>query len=238
MCYQFVVNGARLGTYQMIVQKGWTKRSDGTISSGKTLFFALVCGAFGGAICSPFFLVKTHLQSKANEISIAVGHQHKHEGMLKALQSIYKAHGVRGLWRGTTSNVPRLCAASAGQLLSFEKIHEYMKRQFPDRTYLPLCLSSFGAGFFMALAMAPFDLIATRFYNQGTDAKGKGLFYRSVVDCTVKIYQKEGLLAFYKGLTACYFRLGPYTMLVLVIWDRMKHFHNLHKGKKLGIVNG
>jgi solute carrier family 25 protein 34/35 len=67
--------------------------------------------------------VKTHLQSKANEISIAVGHQHKHSGMVHAFRSIYTQHGFVGLWRGTSSMIPRMAVASASQLLSFEKTH-------------------------------------------------------------------------------------------------------------------
>ena len=67
--------------------------------------------------------VKTHLQSKANEISIAVGHQHQHSGMWQALTSIYQRDGIPGLWRGATSNIIRIAAASAGQILTFEKSH-------------------------------------------------------------------------------------------------------------------
>jgi solute carrier family 25 protein 34/35 len=67
--------------------------------------------------------VKTHLQSKANEISIAVGHQHKHAGMIDAFRSIYAQHGFMGLWRGTSSMIPRIAVANASQLLSFEKTH-------------------------------------------------------------------------------------------------------------------
>lgn len=221
--YQFSVNSTRLGLFQILGDKGWNKTSDGKIHHGKTLCLAIASGALGGFVCSPFYLVKTHLQSKANEISIAVGHQHQHSGMLHALTTIYQSHGVRGLWRGTTSNIPRIAAASAGQLSSFELTHEYMKSKFPGQIWLPLCCSSFVAGFFITSLMAPFDLVATRFFNQGTDSQGKGLFYKNVFDCAAKVYKKEGFFAFFKGWTACYFRLGPYTMFVMIFWDRLKN---------------
>lgn len=64
--------------------------------------------------------VKTHLQSKANVSSIAVGHQHEHQGMFQALTSIYRSHGILGLWRGASGNVARLTVASSSQILSFE----------------------------------------------------------------------------------------------------------------------
>jgi hypothetical protein len=52
-----------------------------------------------------------------------------------------------------------------------------------------------------------------------------GLLYSSVFDCMSKVYRKEGGLAFFKGWTACYFRLGPYTILLLVFWDKLKHYN-------------
>lgn len=222
VCYQFAVNSSRLGLFQIIRDKGWTMNPDGSVNSGKTLIYAIAAGAVGGFVCSPFYLVKTHLQSKANEISIAVGHQHQHSGMYHAFSTIFKENGVKGLWRGTTSQIPRIAAASAGQLSSFELTNEFMKSKFPDQIWLSLTCASFAAGFFITTTMAPFDLIATRFYNQGTDKHGKGLFYKNVLDCTIKVYKSEGILAFFKGWTACYFRMGPYSMLTMVIWDRLK----------------
>lgn len=223
VCYQFAVNSTRLGLFQIMSDKGWTKNAEGKIHTGKTVALAISSGMVGGFVCSPFYLVKTHLQSKANEITIAVGHQHEHSGMVHALTSIYREGGLRGLWRGTTANIPRIAAASAGQLSSFELAHEFMKSKFPGQVWMPLLSSSFIAGFFITTLMQPFDLVATRFYNQGMDANGKGLFYNNVVDCAAKVFRKEGALAFMKGWTACYFRMGPYTAIVLIIWDRLKN---------------
>lgn len=43
--------------------------------------------------------------------------------MIQALVKIFKEEGIPGLWRGTTSNILRIAAASAGQILTFEKAH-------------------------------------------------------------------------------------------------------------------
>lgn len=53
-----------------------------------------------------------------------------------------------------------------------------------------------------------------------------------MVDCAAKIYREEGLLAFYKGLSACYFRLGPYSVLLLIFWDRLKHLNEMRINNK------
>jgi solute carrier family 25 protein 34/35 len=67
------------------------------------------------------FQIKTHLQSLANESSIAVGHQHHHRRMTPAMIAIYKEFGVKGLYRGITSTLPRVVVASAVQLSTFSK---------------------------------------------------------------------------------------------------------------------
>lgn len=74
----------------------------------------------------------------------------------------------------------------------------------------------------MVLMMTPFDVVSTRLYNQGTDKAGRGLLYRGVTDCFVRIFSTEGLLGFYKGCGASLFRLGPHTVLSLVIWNELQ----------------
>lgn len=53
----------------------------------------------GSCLGSPFFLVKTHMQSSA-DAKVAVGFQRKHEGMMSAFKKIYAVRGIRGLYRG------------------------------------------------------------------------------------------------------------------------------------------
>lgn len=50
-------------------------------------------GVIGQYFASPFFLVKTHLQSQAAQ-AIAVGYQHQHHGSWNALKKIYRKNGV------------------------------------------------------------------------------------------------------------------------------------------------
>jgi solute carrier family 25 protein 34/35 len=154
--------------------------------------------------------------------------------MTEAIKHISKNHGVLGLWRGMSSAIPRISVSSAVQLLTFEKSLEFIraKRIFHERSWGNACFASLISGVFVAVSMAPFDLIATRFYNQGVDSRGKGLLYRSVVDCTKKIYLEEGIVGFFKGWTANWFRLGPHTLLLLVFWDQLKYYHLLYEENK------
>lgn len=72
------------------------------------------------------FQVKTHLQALADK-QIAVGHQHKHSGMLRAFHSIVSLEGVRGLWRGATAAVARVSVGSAAQLSTFSKCKDIVE---------------------------------------------------------------------------------------------------------------
>ena len=82
--------------------------------------------------------------------------------------------------------------------------------------------SSMCASVFVAVAMTPFDVVTTRMYNQGVDAHGRGLIYNHFGDVFVKIFKREGVLGFFKGIGPHYFRLGPHTILSLVFWDKLK----------------
>ncbi|OXA64673.1 solute carrier family 25 member 35 [Folsomia candida] len=232
--YQWVMNGLRLGIYQMGTNSGWTKNKKGEVSMAGSVLVASCAGAIGATVGSPFFLVKTQLQSRANDPTIAVGQQHSHSRMTPAFREIYNKWGLAGFWRGCTSSVPRVVVASAVQLPVFDESIQFIRRQklFSEGSLLnPFCASMI-AGVFVSFFMAPFDLISTRFYNQGVDKYGNGILYKNIMECGMKIGQSEGLLGFFKGWTANYFRLGPHTLLTLVAWDFLKTKYKLYESKR------
>jgi solute carrier family 25 protein 14/30 len=63
--------------------------------------------------------------------------------------------------------------------------------------------------------------------NQQFNASGQGALYRSAFDCAVKTVQREGPLALYKGFLMCWLRLGPHTMLSLMIFEKLRSFAGL-----------
>ena len=95
---------------------------------------------------------------------------------------------------------------------------------FKPNSWMNALLASMSSGAVVVLLMTPFDVVSTRLYNQGTNAKGQGMYYKGVSDCFIKIYAKEGLWGFYKGWGASLFRLGPHTVLSLMFWDSLKKY--------------
>ena len=61
--------------------------------------------------------------------------------------------------------------------------------------------------------------------NDTLSIAGQGILYKGVVDCFVKIFRTEGILAFYKGWTVAYFRIGPHTTLSLMFWDEFRKMY-------------
>lgn len=76
---------------------------------------------------------------------------------------------IKGLYRGVHAAVPRASMGSMVQLTSFAYIKDYLKQYetFEEKPILNAFGSSMIVGIFVAASMTPFDLIATRLYNQG-----------------------------------------------------------------------
>jgi len=58
--YQFVMNGTRLGTYNLLEKKGWTRNKDGRVNHFGSAIAGCCCGTLGAIVGSPFYLVCFH----------------------------------------------------------------------------------------------------------------------------------------------------------------------------------
>ena len=145
---------------------------------------------------------------------------------------VYKQFGITGLWRGASGAVLRVSVGSAAQLSTFSMTKDFIEKRklFKKDSFFLGVASSFCSSFVVCLAMTPFDVVSTRLYNQGVDKSGHGLLYTGPFDCIAKIFEQEGILGFYKGIGAQYFRLGPHTILSLVFcYELRKFYYSLRK---------
>ena len=79
--------------------------------------------------------------------------------------------------------------------------------------------SSFSAGFVTSALTAPVDLVRTRYMNFGVDGRPN---YDGLLDCARKTWRTEGTIGLYKGFGAQWLRMGPHTMLQLIIWETLR----------------
>jgi len=237
MAFQFTMNSLRLGAYQTIDDLGYLKRDEnGKLSTLRCVVVGGVCGLIGVSAACPFYMIKTQLQSQAAKAKYAVGYQHKHRGLIDAFRTTYGSHGLKGLWKGYTAIVPRNCVGSSVQMSTFSLCKDYVGHYevFANSIFLAAVVSSAATGLVTCVFMTPFDTASTRIFNQPVDAAGKGLLYRNVVDCFVKVTKTEGFFnGFYKGFGPNYFRMAPQHLLNLTFWEQFKKWNQEFQQKSV-----
>ncbi|XP_055536602.1 solute carrier family 25 member 35-like [Wyeomyia smithii] len=225
--YQFSMNSARLGTYHVVENLGWTRSDNALVKPLLPVFWGCFAGVIGSTTSCPVFVVKTQMQAKSAQ-HYSAKFQHHHSGTVAAFVNIYKASGVRGLYRGYTAHLTRVSLGSATQMASFAACKDYLAKYetFQDSVIGKALASSVIAGFILAVLMCPVDVVLARMTNQGVNAAGKGLLYANIFDCFVKIYRTESGHGLYKGFVPLYARIAPHTLLNLTFWDFFKSLHD------------
>ncbi|CAI4218095.1 unnamed protein product [Parascedosporium putredinis] len=217
--YQILLNGCRLGFYEPM-RTPLTKFIFGD-EKVQSLGVNMLCGAssgiIGAAAGSPFFLVKTRLQSFSP--FLPVGTQHKYKNLLDGMRQIYRGEGIGGLYRGISAAMIRTGMGSSVQLPTYffakRRLVKHLGMEEGPALHLT---SSAVSGFVVCCFMHPPDTIMSRLYNQN------GNLYKGVVDCFMKTVRTEGFFAIYKGFLPHLSRILPHTILTLSLAEQTNKF--------------
>ncbi|KAH6627624.1 mitochondrial carrier domain-containing protein [Chaetomium tenue] len=213
--YQVLLNGCRLGFYEPM-RNGLSTLifKDGNKQSlGINMFCGAGSGIMGAAAGSPFFLVKTRLQSYSP--FLPVGTQHRYRNAWDGMSQIFRTEGVRGLYRGVGAAMIRTGFGSSVQLPTYFFAKRRLMRHLGMEEGAPLHLaSSTASGFVVCVVMHPPDTIMSRMYNQN------GNLYKGVFDCLGKTIRAEGFFAIYKGFLPHLARILPHTILTLTLAEQ------------------
>ncbi|PYI28404.1 mitochondrial carrier protein [Aspergillus indologenus CBS 114.80] len=217
--YQVLLNGCRLGFYEPL-RGGITNAiyKDSQVQSlGINVFAGATSGIIGAAAGSPFFLVKTRLQSFSP--FLPVGTQHNYRNSFDGLSKIYKTEGVKGLYRGVGAAMVRTGFGSSVQLPTYFFAKRRLTKHLgmEDGPALHLA-SSTASGFVVCCVMHPPDTIMSRMYNQ------TGNLYKGAFDCLFQTIRTEGILAIYKGYFAHLARILPHTILTLSLAEQTSKY--------------
>ena len=233
--YQVMLNGCRLGFYDPIrthlnsvyLTHGISNAQEDNVKQYQSLPINIVSGAssgiLGAAAGSPFFLVKTRLQSFSP--FLPVGTQHQYKNAWDGLRQIYTAEGTKGLYRGVGPAMVRTAFGSSVQLPTYFLAKRRLVSWFNMEDGAPLhLLSSTCSGVVVCVFMHPPDTVMARMYNQ------TGNLYSGAFDCLYRTVKTEGLLAVYKGFFAHLARILPHTILTLTFAEQtnklMRRFEN------------
>ncbi|KAF2773063.1 mitochondrial carrier [Teratosphaeria nubilosa] len=238
--YQMTLNGCRLGFYDpirvslnnLLLDGNLNHMNEDRVKKYQNLPINIVSGAssgiLGAAAGSPFFLVKTRLQSYSP--FLPVGTQHQYRNAWDGLRQIYGAEGTRGLYRGVVPAMVRTGFGSSVQLPTYFLAKRRLKSWFGLQDGAPLHLmSSTASGFVVCVVMHPPDTVMSRMYNQ------TGNLYKGALDCLFSTIKTEGVLAVYKGFFAHLARILPHTILTLSLAEQTNKLMRSFEFRVLGI---
>lgn len=236
MLFQMAMNGVRLGSYPILERT--LKRSFASSSSsspspspspsssqssattavshvGLKALAGATAGAFGAFVGSPLFLVKSRLQSQS--AFFRARETYSYAGPWDALRSIARTDGVRGLWKGADALMVRVAIGSAVQLSTYDTVKSLAVHHAGVPDGVPAhAAAALVAGFFVAIAMNPADVVSTRLFQ------AKAGFYAGPWDCFVRTVRAEGLRGLYKGFAAHYARIGPHTVIQFILLEQIR----------------
>lgn len=212
--YQIGLNGCRLGLYEPLRHTlnefaGYTEKDQViplNVVSGAT------SGIMGAVTGSPFYLIKTRMQSYSPVFKI--GAQTHYTSIWNGLSTIFKAEGFKGLYRGVDAAILRTGAGSSVQLPIYNFSKGLIEKYDIAQGATQHLLASAASGLGVAVVMNPWDVLMTRMYNQ------KGNLYKNPFDCAYKTITVEGPMALYKGFIPHLWRIGPHTILTLMFMEQ------------------
>ena len=151
-----ILNGCRLGFYEPL-RKSTTSAifKDPTVQSlGVNIFSGAASGILGAAAGSPFFLVKTRLQSFSP--LLPVGYQHGYKNAVDGFRQINRNEGIKGLYRGVGAAMVRTGFGSSVQLPTYFFAKRRLIRHLGMKEGPGLHLaSSTASGFVVCCVMHP-----------------------------------------------------------------------------------
>ncbi|CAH2065732.1 unnamed protein product, partial [Iphiclides podalirius] len=208
----------KFGTYYSLKRALAARRPDaGTIEHLPTnTFCAAFAGGLSSAIANPTDVLKVRMQTGEEK-----------RGVARCFASMYRAEGVRGLWRGVGPTSQRAALIAAVELPVYDACKRRLAPALGDRPPNHLA-SSLLASLGSAVASTPLDVVRTRLMNQRRlkqDSGPRPPIYRGTVDCFVQTVRNEGFRALYKGFVPTWLRMGPWNIIFFITYEQLKQFY-------------
>ncbi|OCT96432.1 hypothetical protein XELAEV_18014110mg [Xenopus laevis] len=201
----------RIGLYDSVKQF-YCRHSE---SSGVACRLLAGCttGALAVTLAQPTDVVKVRFQA---HIKVIDGDR-RYNGTVDAYKTIAKEEGLRGLWKGTITNITRNAIVNCAELVTYDLIKEEILNHRLMTDNMPChFVAAFGAGFCATVVASPVDVVKTRYMNSPSGQ------YKNALNCAFTMVVKEGSVAFYKGFIPAFLRLGSWNIFMFVSYEQLK----------------
>lgn len=179
----------------------------------------LICGAISG-ICTSFVLTPIELvkcKFQVENLKNLNNHLVKTKTIPQITKELYRAQGIRGLWKGHVATMVRECGGSMTWFGNYEFVIEYFANG--EKNYKPkiheLMLAGACAGIGYHCTLFPADTVKS--ILQTSDQKG--LTFMKVVK---HIYRTKGIFGFYSGIGVTLFKSIPTSSVMFIAYEKMK----------------
>ncbi|CAE7555642.1 ucpC [Symbiodinium natans] len=168
----------------------------------------LAAGVVAAVVANPTDVVLIRMQSDAGW---APQHRRLYRHAVHGLTRVLHEEGWKALYRGVGPTTARAALVTMSQLATYEEVKSRALAAGAVegvRLHLSCAMASATVA---CLATQPVDCVKTRIINMQQTC---GISYAGPLDVIRKTLATEGILAFYKGLSATFLRLWPHTVLL------------------------
>ena len=211
---QITYGTVRIGSYRYLAQKEQT-RTKQNLPFYKKFGYSLFSGAFGSFFGNPFDVVLVRFQADS---TLAPELRRNYKGVLDAFGRMYKEEGIRSFWKGYIISLLRAASMTSVMLSTNDEVKERINkfRNVKKSDTLTNIVSAMISAVATSFCSLPFDNLKTKLQKMRVGADGK-LPYSGIPDAFRKTFQREGLGGFWAGYSAFFLRVGPHSVIVLLL---------------------
>jgi dicarboxylate transporter 10 len=187
------------------------------LSFYQKILIAGMSGALGAAVGTPADICNIRMQ---NDCRLPPDKRRNYKNCFEALNRIIKTEGASSLYIGFNVAIARAVLTTIGQLAFYDEFKERLLKtqHFTDNIFTHFT-ASMGAGLIATLITMPTDVIKTLLMS-AKPGELKGIIHAAT------LLLKIDKLGLFKGFWPRYIRLGPFTVITLVIYEKLKLLNN------------
>eukprot|EP00050_Salpingoeca_kvevrii_P018392 m.73700 g.73700 ORF g.73700 m.73700 type:complete len:511 (+) comp8038_c0_seq2:133-1665(+) len=200
------------------VKRAVSRGRDGPLTTPDVFLAATACGAITQLATNPIWVVKTRMCLQANTGPGSTPYFYNSLG--SAFQSIWRAEGVRGFYRGF---LPGLVGTTHGgfQFVAYENLKHYLNARKGRSSNAKLSVLEYIAVASMSKTFAqvvtyPYQVVRSRLQNSVA-----GSHEYTATTIMRELWRNNGFAGFYKGLTAAVLRVLPATCVTFVVYENL-----------------